>query len=146
MNKTNRLIGLIKRLFSFMDKELFLKLYKTRVRTHTDYGNAIWYPVKNKNKKAIENLQRRATKIVPEIKDLSYEERLRELNLPTLEYRRRRGAIQMFKILHGIDDIDSSKFVTLNENTTRGHSLKLNKPRCLKSLWQNAFPARCIDD
>ena len=52
----------------------------------------------------------------------------------------------MFKILHGIDDIDSSKFVTLNENTTRGHSLKLNKPRCLKSLRQNAFPARCIDD
>ena len=36
--------------------------------------------------------------------------------------------------------------ITLNENTTRGHSLKLNKPRCLKSLLQNAFPARCIDD
>ena len=52
----------------------------------------------------------------------------------------------MFKILHGIDDIDSSKLVTLNENTTRGHSLKLYKPRCLKSLRQNAFPARCIDD
>ena len=52
----------------------------------------------------------------------------------------------MFKILHGIDDIDSSKFVTLNKNTTRGNSLKLNKPRCLKSLWQNEFPARCIDD
>ena len=130
-----------------MDKELFLKLYKTLVRTHTDYGNSIWYPVTKKNKQAIENLQRRATKIVPEIKDLSYEERLRELNLPTLEYRRRRGdLIQMFKTLHGIDDIDSSKFVTLNENTTRGHSLKLNKPRCLKSLRQNAFPARCIDD
>ena len=56
---------------------------------------------------------------MPEIKDLSYEERLRELNLPRLEYRRRRGdLIQMFKILYGIDDIDSSKFVTLNENTT----------------------------
>ena len=33
----------------------------------------------------------------------------------------------------------------LNENITRGHSLKLNKPGCLKSLRQNAFPARCID-
>ena len=40
----------------------------------------------------------------------------------------------------------SQKFVTLNENTTGGHSLKQNKPRCLKSLRQNAFPARCIDD
>ena len=52
----------------------------------------------------------------------------------------------MSKILHGIDDIDSSKFVTLNENITQGHSLKLNKPMCLKSLRQNAKPARCIDD
>ena len=91
VNKTNQLIGLIKRSFSFMDKELFLKLYKSLVRTHTDYGNSIWYPVTKKNKQAIENLQRRATKIVPEIKDLSYEERLRELNPPILEYRRRRG-------------------------------------------------------
>ena len=69
----------------------------------------IWYPVTKKNKQSIENLHCRATKIVPEIKDLSYEERLRELNLPTLEYHRRRGdLIQWFKILHGIDDIDSS--------------------------------------
>ena len=43
VNKNNQLIGLIKRSFSFMDKELFLKLYKTLVRTHTDYGNSIWY-------------------------------------------------------------------------------------------------------
>ena len=43
-------------------KELFLKLYKTLVRTHTDYGNSIWYPITKKNKQAIENLQRRATK------------------------------------------------------------------------------------
>ena len=50
VNKTNQLIGLIKRSFSFMDKELFLKLYKTIVRTHTDYGNSIWYPITKKNK------------------------------------------------------------------------------------------------
>ena len=52
----------------------------------------------------------------------------------------------MFKIIHGIDDISCQKFVSFNENTTRGHSFKLNKPRCLKSLRLNAFPARCIDN
>ena len=36
--------------------------------------------------------------------------------------------------------------VSFNENTTRGHSFKLNKPRCLKSLRLNALPARCIDN
>ena len=53
VNKTNQLIGLIKRSFSFMDKELFLKLYKTLVRTHTDYGNSIWYPVTKKINKLL---------------------------------------------------------------------------------------------
>ena len=95
-----------------MDKELFLKLYKRLVRAQTDYGNSIWYPVTKKNKQANENVQQRAAKIVPEIKNLSYKKRLRELNLPTLECPRRRGdLIQMFKILHGIDEIDCSKFV-----------------------------------
>ena len=75
----------------------------------------MWYPVTKKNMQAIENVQRRATRIVPELKNLSYEERLQELNLPTLQYRRRRGdVIQMFKIIHGIDEIDSSKFVSFN--------------------------------
>ena len=44
INMTNQLIGLIKRSFSFRDKELFLKLYKSLVRTHTDYGNTILFP------------------------------------------------------------------------------------------------------
>ena len=72
------------------------------MRTHTDYGNSIRYPITKKNKQSVENLQCCATKIVPEIE-----------NLPTLVYCSRRGdLIQMFKILHGIDDIDSAKFVT----------------------------------
>ena len=147
VNKANQIIGLIKRSFYFMDKSLFLKLYKTLVRPHLDYGNSIWYPISKKNIQSIENVQRRATRIVPELKNLTYEERLFELNLPTLEYRRKRGdLIHMFKIIHGIDDISCEKFISFNENTTRGHSFKLNKPRCLKSLRLNAFPARCIDN
>ena len=51
----------------------------------------------------------------------------------------------MFKLIHGIEDFDLSKLVSFNDNTTHGHTLKLNKPRCLKSLRLNAFPARCID-
>ena len=106
VNKANQIIGLIKRSFYFMDKSLFLKLYKTLVRPHLDYGNSIWYPISKKNIQSIENVQRRATRIVPELKHLTYEERLSELNLPTLEYRRKRGdLIHLFKIIHGIDDI-----------------------------------------
>ena len=59
----------------------------------------------------LENAQRRATRLVPELRGLSYRERLVELNLSTLDYRRKRfDIIQVFKIIHKIDDIDMNVF------------------------------------
>ena len=40
---------------------------------------------------ALENVQRRATKKIPGFKNMSYEDRLQKLKLPTLAYRRKRG-------------------------------------------------------
>ena len=82
--------------------------------------------------------------MVPELKMLSYQERLRELNLPTLYYRRNRyDLIQLFKIIAHIEDTDVAKFgLEFNDNNTRGHIFKLQKPRCNKSLRQQSFPVR----
>ena len=78
---------------------------------------------------ALENVQRRATKLVKSIAQLSYSDRLRKLGLPSLEYRRERvDVIQVCKILHDIDKVDKSKLFTRSEYTaTRDHSLKLFK-------------------
>ena len=70
-----------------MDKDLFLTLYKSLIRSHLDYGNLIFYPTTKKYKQVLENAQRRATRLVPELRGLSYRERLVELNLSTLDYR-----------------------------------------------------------
>ena len=100
VNKANRILGLIKRSFVFMDKSTFLCLYKSLVRSHLDYGDLIWFPVLKKHIRMIENVQRRATRILSTLRHLSYSERLQELNLPTLLYRRRRAdLIQVFKII-----------------------------------------------
>ena len=89
---------------------------------------------RNKNKQLIENVQRWATRLIPDLRDLSYEERLYNLNLPTLEYCRKPGdLIQLLKMIHGIDDIDVTKFMSFSTNTTRRHMHKLNKPRCKKN-------------
>ena len=61
------------------------------VRSHLESAVCVWYPYKIKDITQIENVQRRATKMIPEIKNMTYEERLRQLNLPTVEYRRQRG-------------------------------------------------------
>ena len=60
---------------------------------------------------SLERIQRRATKIIPELKDLSYEERLKECGLTTLETRRLRGdQIEVSKILNGYEYIDRNIF------------------------------------
>ena len=51
----------------------------------------------------LEKVQRRATKLVPELRDLDYTNRLVALNLPSLLYRRRRmDMITVFRIVHGL--------------------------------------------
>ena len=58
----------------------------------------------------VEKVQRRATKLCTEIKDLPYERRLQELRLPSMFYRRERGdMIQVYKILKKKDRVDSEK-------------------------------------
>ena len=48
------------------------------------------------------------------VKHLPYPERLKKLGLPTLEYRRQRAdVLQVFKILQGIDNVDSDNFFSL---------------------------------
>ena len=83
MNKANKFLGMVKRTFSFMDNELFLTVYKSLIRSVLDYGSPVWNPSTKKYRQLLENVQRRATKIVPELKELSYQERLKALNLPT---------------------------------------------------------------
>ena len=57
----------------------------------------------------LEKIQRRATKLIPELRDLTYEERLKECGLTPLETRRLRGdQIEVFKILNGYENIDSN--------------------------------------
>ena len=75
---------------------------------------------------AIERVQRRATGSILGLARLSYEERLMETWLYSLERRRLRGdMIEMFKILKGIDKISADElFNRVDSDRTRGHSLR----------------------
>ena len=106
----------------------------------------MYYPYTKKNIPLIENVQRRATRMLPDLKGLSYGERLESLKLPTMHYRRKRyDLIQLFKIVHGYEDIKPDNFFEFNDNCTRGHLFKVVKPRCEKTLRLNSFPVRCIN-
>ena len=93
-----------------------------------EYANQIWKPHLKKHIHAIENVQRRATRLLPGMQNLTYEERLKKLKLPTLEYRRTRGdMIEAFKITSGHYKHQAiENFLPLNNRTSRGHSKKLH--------------------
>jgi len=74
----------------------------------------------------MEGVQRRATKLITAIKDGIYEDRLRVVNLTTLETRWLRGDLnEVFKIFKGFDDLDPNIFCELSQAHTRG-VMKIN--------------------
>ena len=71
---------------------IIVSLYKSFVGPKLEYCIQAWTPSSVKNLEVLEQVQHRATKLIPEIAYLSYHERLHDLNLTTLELRRHRGA------------------------------------------------------
>ena len=69
------------------------KLLTTFVRPHLEYGRPVWAPHLKKYITILENVLRRATKLVDGFHRMSYSERLKKLNLPSLVYRRARGDV-----------------------------------------------------
>jgi len=147
VKKINQLIALVRRTFKYIDCHLFRLLYTALMRPHFDYADCVWCPHYQVDVMQLENAQRRATRLVPELLDMTYEERLRKLNLPSLVYRRKRmDMIQTFRILNGIDRIDEDQFFTRSERQSRGHQFKLVKPRCRLNLRKHTFSNRIVDD
>ena len=91
INKANGVLAVTRRFFQFMDCEIFKYLYKGIIRPQLEYATPVWNPHLKSQIKSLENVQIRATKMIPGLSDKSYAERLRILNLPTLAYRRVRG-------------------------------------------------------
>ena len=79
------------------------------VRPHLNYANVVCHPYLRKDIELIKKVQHIATRVVPGLAKLTYEERLRRHDLPSLAFRRIRGnIIEVFKYMKGIYDVESS--------------------------------------
>ena len=85
--------------FSRMDKDMFTILYKSLIRLQLEKGDPIWSPCYSKDKIKLQNVNMRATKILPQLQNMSYTDQLKELGIPSLEYRKLRSdLIQVYTI------------------------------------------------
>ena len=138
VKKANRVLGCLARTFRHLNKDTFLLLYKAMVRPHLEYASRVWCPHLIKDRDLIEQVQRRATRLVPETKIIPYKNRLKELQLPTLNYRRQRThIIQTFKIIKRIDSVNQdctcsqcpSKLMFKKPVVPQEGTVKNSKPR-----------------
>ena len=147
ISKANKVLGLIWRTFEHKEEKMMLQLYKSLVRPILEYANQAWAPHLQKDIEAIENVQRRATRMIPGLKDKTYPERLRHLKIPTLAYRRLRGdMIEFFKINTGIyqESLTANRLQPA-DSITRGHSRKTQTRRARLDVRKFSFYNRSIE-
>ena len=145
VSKATRILGLMRKTFRFFNKELFKLLYPTFIRPHLEFASSAWNRMNKSDIKRIESVQRKATGMVLETRSLEYPDRLRELNLTTLELRRKRGdLIQIYKIFNKIDDVNINiGSVTNNRYNTRSHNFQIEKDLFVNCpLRNNSLPNR----
>ena len=148
--KARATAGMIMRNITFKSPEIMIPLYKALIRPVIEYGNCVWYPHLKKDIETLERVQRNYTKNIIGMRELSYEERLSRLKLPSLVYRRVRGdMIEVYKIIHNLyDPKTTSQLLTLVSDDaphTRTNSLKLTKHRTHHNLYSKFFTNRVIN-
>ena len=76
MHKANRLLGLIKRTFSYIEPQMLRLLYTTLIKPHLGYACVVWNPYQSGDIRALEQVQRRVTRACPTLFHLSYYDQL----------------------------------------------------------------------
>ena len=131
-SNARRHLGLLYRRF-YKDAEAatLRVLYITHIRPHLEYATPVWDPHLVRDSEVLESVQRFASKVCTKSwYDLSYQDRLRLLNLNSLKSRRHYLKLcYLYKVLNGLSYFpDSPLSLYSSHHNTRSHELTLHVP------------------
>ena len=151
VKKANMVLGQMSKAFTYRDKYTWIRLYKQYVRPHLEFAIQAWSPWTEEDIALLESVQKRAVKMTSGLNAEDYEGKLKEIHLTTLQERRRRGdMIEVWKIVHGIENINVNQFFTLvddysSRETRLSGLLMLAQPKAKLDIRKNFFTHRVID-
>lgn len=142
------IISQVNRSFAIKDVGVMMNIYSTYILPHLDFASPVWNPAHKQEIEILEKVQRRFTRIIPELKGMNYEERLTLLELPSLEERRTMtDLVQCYRFCKGIDFSPDALFKEDSKKVITRSSAKSNftKEVSKLDLRKNFFTQKTVN-
>ena len=144
--KASRISGVIHRAFLFKLHALMWPAFQLYVLPILMYGSQAWKPFLKRDVHLLEGVQKRYTKAIRGMRDMSYAERLRALNaLSVVNQHSYVDIIFAYKCVHRLANISAADIglAPLSSNT-RGCGYRLEQNRPYNKTCGNIFPYRAV--